>query len=101
MDHRRFRTLLTAGLLTAVYFVAGKLSLKLAFLYASASPVWPPAGIALAAEGPPPERSEMLDAHILHAAVGGVRPFGLVVAAHAEVVVRTRRRRRYWSTFVR
>ena len=49
MDSRRFRTLLTAGLLTVIYFVAGKLSLKLAFLYASASPVWPPAGIALAA----------------------------------------------------
>jgi signal transduction histidine kinase len=43
------RTLLTAGILTAVYFLAGKLSLKLAFLHASASPVWPPAGIALAA----------------------------------------------------
>src|SRR5438874_1718272 len=49
MDHRRFRTPFTAGLLTVVYFIAGKLSLKLAFLYASASPVWPPAGIALAA----------------------------------------------------
>jgi signal transduction histidine kinase/CheY-like chemotaxis protein len=46
---RRFRILLTAGLLAVVYFVAGKLSLKLAFLHASASPVWPPAGIALAA----------------------------------------------------
>src|SRR5947209_20270883 len=49
MDHRRFRTPLTVGLLTVVYFIAGKLSLMLAFLYASASPVWPPAGIALAA----------------------------------------------------
>src|SRR6266481_8867756 len=49
MDHRRFRTPLVTGLLTLVYFTAGKLSLKLAFLYASASPVWPPAGIALAA----------------------------------------------------
>ena len=49
MDSRRFRTPLAAGLLTVIYFVAGKLSLKLAFLYASASPVWPPAGIALAA----------------------------------------------------
>src|SRR5205814_7426342 len=49
MDHRRFRTPLAAGLLTVVYFIAGKLSLNLAFLYASASPVWPPAGIALAA----------------------------------------------------
>ena len=37
------------GLLTVVYFVTGYLSLKLAFLNASASPVWPPAGIALAA----------------------------------------------------
>src|SRR5436305_15322812 len=49
MDHRRFRTPFTAVLLTVLYFIAGKLSLKLAFLYASASPVWPPAGIALAA----------------------------------------------------
>jgi signal transduction histidine kinase len=49
-DHsRRFRTLLIAGIFAVVYFVAGKLSLKLAFLHASASPVWPPAGIALAA----------------------------------------------------
>lgn len=45
----RFRILLAAGVLAVVYFVAGKLSLKLAFLHASASPVWPPAGIALAA----------------------------------------------------
>jgi signal transduction histidine kinase len=41
--------LLAAGILAAVYFLAAKLSLKLAFLHASASPVWPPAGIALAA----------------------------------------------------
>lgn len=43
------RTLLFAGTLGAVYFVAGKLSLQLAFLHASASPVWPPSGIALGA----------------------------------------------------
>lgn len=49
MDARRSRTVLTLGILTVVYFVAAKLSLKLAFLHASASPVWPPAGIALAA----------------------------------------------------
>src|SRR5437764_8228174 len=35
--------------LTLIYFLAGKLGLKLAFLHASASPVWPPAGIALGA----------------------------------------------------
>jgi signal transduction histidine kinase/ActR/RegA family two-component response regulator len=50
MDHsRRTRTALTVGLLTVLYFVAAKFSLKLAFLHVSASPVWPPAGIALAA----------------------------------------------------
>jgi integral membrane sensor domain MASE1 len=37
------------GLLTLVYFIAGKFGLMLASLHASASPVWPPAGIALAA----------------------------------------------------
>src|SRR5438105_7882718 len=49
MYSRRFSTLPVIGVLTLVYFIAGKLGLKLAFLYASASPVWPPAGIALAA----------------------------------------------------
>lgn len=49
MDARRSRTALTVGILTVLYFVAAKLSLKLAFLHVSASPVWPPAGIALAA----------------------------------------------------
>ncbi len=49
MYSRRFSTLPAIGVLTLIYFIAGKLGLKLAFLYASASPVWPPAGIALAA----------------------------------------------------
>ncbi|MEY2496161.1 MAG: hypothetical protein QOJ45_2653 [Verrucomicrobiota bacterium] len=49
MDSRRTRTALTVGILAVVYFFAAKFSLKLAFLHASASPVWPPAGIALAA----------------------------------------------------
>src|SRR2546427_11768850 len=35
--------------LAAVYFVAGKLGLRLAFVHASATAVWPPTGIALAA----------------------------------------------------
>lgn len=34
--------------LAAVYFVAAKWGLKLAFLHPSATPVWPPTGIALA-----------------------------------------------------
>jgi integral membrane sensor domain MASE1 len=37
------------GILAVIYFIAGKLGLMLASLHASASPVWPPAGIALAA----------------------------------------------------
>lgn len=45
----RFRTAATVIILTVLYFVAAKLSLKLAYLHVSASPVWPPAGIALTA----------------------------------------------------
>jgi PAS domain S-box-containing protein len=46
---KRVSGLPVIGLLTLVYFAAGKLGLMLASLHASASPVWPPAGIALAA----------------------------------------------------
>jgi signal transduction histidine kinase/ActR/RegA family two-component response regulator len=46
---RRVPTLLAIGAIALLYFVAGKLSLTLAFLNASASPVWPPTGFALAA----------------------------------------------------
>lgn len=35
--------------LALVYFIAGKLGLSLAVVHASASPVWPPTGLALAA----------------------------------------------------
>src|SRR6266446_3897453 len=49
MQSRAFSGLPVIGLLTLVYFIAGKLGLMLASLHASASPVWPPAGIALAA----------------------------------------------------
>ncbi len=49
MHLRRFSTLPATSVLTLFYFIVGKLSLKLAFVHASASPVWPPAGIALAA----------------------------------------------------
>src|SRR5213596_1815923 len=49
MHSRAFSGLPIIGLLTLVYFVAGKFGLMLASLHASASPVWPPAGIALAA----------------------------------------------------
>src|ERR1043166_6833639 len=49
MHSRRFSTLPTILVLIFIYFVAGKLGLRFASFHASASPVWPPAGIALAA----------------------------------------------------
>src|ERR1043165_7917438 len=48
MRLRGFSKLLLIGAVTLIYFIAGKLGLKLAFLNASASAVWPPSGIALA-----------------------------------------------------
>jgi signal transduction histidine kinase/CheY-like chemotaxis protein len=49
MESRRFSGLPLVGVLAIIYFAAGKLGLMLASLHASASPVWPPTGIALAA----------------------------------------------------
>src|SRR5438046_8783499 len=49
MQSRAFSGLPIIGLLTLVYFIAGKFGLMLPSLHASASPVWPSAGIALAA----------------------------------------------------
>jgi signal transduction histidine kinase len=48
MHSRRSSTLLTIGIVGVAYFIAGKLGLTLASINASASPVWPPTGIALA-----------------------------------------------------
>ncbi len=49
MSHRNVSELTKITALALVYFVSGKLGLKLAFLNQSASAVWPPTGIALAA----------------------------------------------------
>src|SRR5947207_2376254 len=49
MQSRAFSGLPIICLFTLVYFIAGKFGLMLASLHASASPVWPPTGIALAA----------------------------------------------------
>jgi PAS domain S-box-containing protein len=47
---RRLAAALVANVaLGGVYVVAGKLGLQLAFVHASATPVWPPTGIAVAA----------------------------------------------------
>ncbi len=45
---RPLRALPVFALVTLVYFGAGKLGLKLAYVHASATPVWAPTGIALA-----------------------------------------------------
>ena len=45
----RWRVVWQAALVAVAYFVAGKLGLQLAFVHASATGVWPPTGIALAA----------------------------------------------------
>src|SRR5262244_463205 len=49
LDGSRFRYLVTVGLIASVYFVAGKFGLSLASVHTNVSPVWPPAGLALAA----------------------------------------------------
>src|SRR4030095_11020303 len=46
---RTLRLVALNAALTAIYFAGGKLGLSLAPLHPSASPVWPPSGIALAA----------------------------------------------------
>jgi signal transduction histidine kinase/integral membrane sensor domain MASE1 len=49
MSKRLVSQLALMASLTLMYFAAGKLGLRLAFVNASASAVWPPTGIALAA----------------------------------------------------
>src|SRR5260370_12719257 len=49
MQSLPFSTMAVIGSLTGVYLIEGKFGLMLASLQASASPVWPAAGIALAA----------------------------------------------------
>jgi signal transduction histidine kinase len=49
MAASRLRRLLVITGLTAVYFAAGRFGLSLAFINESASAVWPPTGIAIAA----------------------------------------------------
>jgi integral membrane sensor domain MASE1 len=49
MQLRSSSRLLLVGIFAVIYFIGGKVGLMLASLHASASPVWPAAGIALAA----------------------------------------------------
>lgn len=48
--HRAIFVRIASGLvLTGIYFVTGKLGLRLAFVHPSATPIWAPSGISLAA----------------------------------------------------
>ncbi|HLW46660.1 MAG TPA: MASE1 domain-containing protein [bacterium] len=49
IDSRPFQRTIETALVAAVYFIAAKAGLHLAFLHPSATPVWPPTGIAIAA----------------------------------------------------
>ena len=49
VDIKPLRSWSLIGALIVVYFLAGKLGLQFAFLHSSATAVWPPTGIALAA----------------------------------------------------
>jgi len=49
MKNSRLRYFASIGLIAAVYFIAGKFGLSLASVHTNVSPVWPPAGLALAA----------------------------------------------------
>jgi integral membrane sensor domain MASE1 len=49
MQSRRFSGLPLIVVFAIIYLITGKIGLHLASLHASALPVWPPAGIALAA----------------------------------------------------
>src|SRR6478736_10425999 len=48
-SRRNFRALLAGSALFGAYFIAGKLGLKVAFAFPSATPVWPATGLALVA----------------------------------------------------
>jgi PAS domain S-box-containing protein len=73
-------------LLAAIYFAAGQLGLSLAFLHRSASAVWPPTGIALAAcllVGPSVWPAILLGAFLVNLAVnGGVVPSLLIACGN-------------------
>src|SRR5256886_6941226 len=49
IQSRLLRRLRLLAALTAAYVIAGKLGLQVAYVHPSATPVWPPSGLALAA----------------------------------------------------
>lgn len=81
---RRFvARLVILSLLTIIYFIAGKFGLSLAFVNPSATAVWPPTGIALAAFlifGDYVGISILLGAFLVNLATSGSILFSLAVA---------------------
>jgi len=81
MQSRRVALAVGVGL---VYVLAGKLGLAFAFLHASATPVWPPAGIALATLllfGPRLWPVIFLGAFVINASTAGSIATSLAIAA--------------------
>ena len=73
-DQGRIRFILLTAAVAAIYFVAGKLGLQLAVVNASATAVWPPTGIALAAAlvfGPRVAPGVFLGAFLANATTAG------------------------------
>src|SRR2546430_5457305 len=74
---------LTCAALAVVYFAAGKFGLTLAFVNASATAVWPPTGIALAAFlllGPGVWPAILLGAFLVNVTTSGAVVSALVIA---------------------
>src|SRR5690242_7112712 len=85
MSYRRFLThLATQALVAAVYFGAARLGLALAFVNASASAVWPPTGVAIAAlllVGPQAWPGIFIGAFIANFTTAGTLTTSLIIAS--------------------
>ncbi|MBE9093146.1 MASE1 domain-containing protein [Tychonema sp. LEGE 07203] len=89
--NRRTRLLLSAGILALAYFVTGKLAVSvLGLVKAEASPVWPPAGIALAAillQGRRMWPGIALGSVLLNSTAGSGVPLAVIVTSAFSVTV--------------
>ena len=81
---RLVRSALLALAVTAVYFTAGRIGLSLASFQKSASPIWPPTGIALAAlllGGPALWPGIFVGAFLVNLTTSGALAASIVIAA--------------------
>ncbi|WP_228050313.1 MASE1 domain-containing protein [Tychonema sp. LEGE 06208] len=90
LNHRT-RLLLSAGILGLAYFVTGKLAVSvLGLVKAEASPVWPPAGIALATlllQGRRMWPGIALGSVLLNSTAGASVPFAVIVTSAFSVTM--------------